>query len=845
MLSKKPIYALQSSKSSFQIPDFKFKLDFLNSIPNEFVNINDQNNINNEEDAPRIKSNNISNPNYVKNLKEGIKSLEALGEDGLTLEQEELQENGTYTINDLYFEDDSYDDTNIAMLASSPGPLAIDSATNVFSLVNDEPDNEGRQKSLISNKSILHSKLRRNMAKKKGDYMCGLGSFYPKCLQRFANIKLFSIHYALAILSILMFHTNFIGSVTSIEKRFGFPSKKSGFLMSINDIGHVPFVILASFYLGNSRKPLILGIGTILFSIGVFLVTLPYFIYGPGDDYKKISFADDKTFSYSSSSNNSESLFFNQTLIFNHEVLSLMRNNSKEDTHVSNYICQKGHKRGGKIGKVCNKADFNQFSYVVMSVGEVILGIGGSWIGPLGVAYIDDNVKDSKSVPLYMVTRVKLATVSCVRSLGPVFGFLLSALCAGLHETLKDPGLDKRDPRWIGAWWLGFCLIICLQIVIGIPLVFYPKHMKSQGINSLDRKEKLESLNGNKIIVYTHLSKKSDGDTLLVKVRETKKFTSILKAVNDLLKNPVYMITTIGECISIYSIVGYMIFLPKFMESQFAISASQANIIAGALGVFSSSTGILIGGYIMKKLNIKLRGALLISIIGLLITSIKAIILMNLRCEPIRLSGYISEETSCNLQYFEPVCGNNDNRLYYNPCFAGCESYIRDKQIKAYTNCSCLEKQINNLNGSLSNPSSATPGLCKRGCRQFIPYLIIMAFGSFLAAPSIVAVTMVKLRCVTKEEKPFALGFSSFLMSLIAFLPGPLITGALIDKTCLVWKHSSCYRQGSCLFYDTDKLRFVIHGILTLSKLVATFCYLIAWRFSKDKRYHELENTHY
>ena len=38
----------------------------------------------------------------------------------------------------------------------------------------------------------------------------------------------------------------------------------------------------------------------------------------------------------------------------------------------------------------------------------------------------------------------------------------------------SDPDLDQRDPRWIGAWWLGF--VVC-GICIGIwslPVLLFP-----------------------------------------------------------------------------------------------------------------------------------------------------------------------------------------------------------------------------------------------------------------------------------------------------------------------------------------------------------------------------------
>jgi len=37
-----------------------------------------------------------------------------------------------------------------------------------------------------------------------------------------------------------------------------------------------------------------------------------------------------------------------------------------------------------------------------------------------------------------------------------------------------DPGIDQRDPRWVGAWWLGFVICgVCISIW-GLTLFMFP-----------------------------------------------------------------------------------------------------------------------------------------------------------------------------------------------------------------------------------------------------------------------------------------------------------------------------------------------------------------------------------
>jgi hypothetical protein len=37
--------------------------------------------------------------------------------------------------------------------------------------------------------------------------------------------------------------------------------------------------------------------------------------------------------------------------------------------------------------------------------------------------------------------------------------------------------MEPKDPRWIGAWWIGFLLFGILAIIVAIPLAFYPRRM--------------------------------------------------------------------------------------------------------------------------------------------------------------------------------------------------------------------------------------------------------------------------------------------------------------------------------------------------------------------------------
>ena len=59
------------------------------------------------------------------------------------------------------------------------------------------------------------------------------------------------------------------------------------------------------------------------------------------------------------------------------------------------------------------------------------------------------------------------------------------------------------------------------------------------------------------------------------------RITDIPRSVWRLLCNPVYMVLVIGGCCEICIVSGFCVFLPKYLETQFGISKSAANLLTG------------------------------------------------------------------------------------------------------------------------------------------------------------------------------------------------------------------------------------------------------------------------
>jgi len=40
-----------------------------------------------------------------------------------------------------------------------------------------------------------------------------------------------------------------------------------------------------------------------------------------------------------------------------------------------------------------------------------------------------------------------------------------------------EPGIDEKDPRWIGAWWLGFVVCAACIFIWALPLSLFPPQL--------------------------------------------------------------------------------------------------------------------------------------------------------------------------------------------------------------------------------------------------------------------------------------------------------------------------------------------------------------------------------
>jgi len=65
-----------------------------------------------------------------------------------------------------------------------------------------------------------------------------------------------------------------------------------------------------------------------------------------------------------------------------------------------------------------------------------------------------------------------------------------------------DPGIDTRDPRWVGAWWLGFVVCAVCMTVFSLPLFMFPSKLSDSATAADDGKNILSNTKGFQLYLF-------------------------------------------------------------------------------------------------------------------------------------------------------------------------------------------------------------------------------------------------------------------------------------------------------------------------------------------------------
>ncbi|XP_058418318.1 solute carrier organic anion transporter family member 4A1 isoform X1 [Diceros bicornis minor] len=443
----------------------------------------------------------------------------------------------------------------------------------------------------------------------------------------------------------------------------------------------------------------------------------------------------------------------------------------------------------------CGDSTSGLSSYrLVFMLGQFLHGVGATPLYTLGVTYLDENVKSSYS-PVY------IAIFYTAAILGPAAGYLIGGALLNIYTEIgRRTELTTESPLWVGAWWVGFLGAGAAAFLVAVPILGYPRQLPGSQRYVVMRASETYQL-------------KDSGHKAASNPDFGKTIRDLPLSIWLLLKNPTFILLCLAGATETTLIAGMSTFGPKFLESQFSLSASEAATLFGYLVVPAGGGGTFLGGFLVNKFKLRGSGVVRFCLLCTL-TSLLAASVFSLHCPnvpmagvtasyggslpprgPLELMAACNADCGCRPEHYSPVCGS-DGLMYYSPCHAGCPEVTVPGPggQKVYRDCSCVSQNCS------SGFGHATAGKCTSTCQRkplLLVFIFVVIMFTFLS--SIPALTAT-LRCVCDQQRSFALGIQWIVVRILGGIPGPIAFGWLIDKACLLWQ-DQCGQQGSCYVY--------------------------------------------
>lgn len=327
--------------------------------------------------------------------------------------------------------------------------------------------------------------------------------------------------------------------------------------------GIAVFSALIGYLSSRGHRPRWAAGAMVVAGISSFLGALPYFLYGPDNDY------------------------------FDEETNMVI-----EPTSDDIDFCNEAEVE--LMAQECGSEKLKNIPSIVLLFSSNFLnGIVASVYYSAGTSYLDDSVSKVQA-PMYMTV------TAFMRGIGPILGFLLSSYCLWRYEDPQHPpSYDFEDPRWIGAWWLGFAILSFFMTIFSVPLLFFPKSMNrpESQLTIGQRSEKLKHNNEkvNEALSQPKTCMLNSKAALKTKTGSWKEMAIEIYADSlRLAKNPIYILHLCSQVFKWFGIIGYFNYMQKYLQEQFRVSASKASLFGGAVPLCVALVTTSIGGIFLR-----------------------------------------------------------------------------------------------------------------------------------------------------------------------------------------------------------------------------------------------------
>ncbi|KAG1686292.1 Solute carrier organic anion transporter family member 1A5 [Nymphon striatum] len=598
------------------------------------------------------------------------------------------------------------------------------------------------------------------------------------------NKIIFFIVYCLAGLHTMSLWGYLPSILTTLEKLLGFPTQIVSLIFVIGDISTFLFSIFLSYYGGNKHRPRMIAVGLFVWGAVMISLALPQAIFGSKEIAK-----------------NMNGRVLNSTSLNNQFELVC--------TEARNETCNE------------NIETFETTSVItcfILCLGIFISNAGAVICLNIGASYVDDNFAAG-------TTALFIGFFAVARQIGYICGIFYAAIFLSYYQDpTVDPGFDESDPRWIGAWWIGFVVMGIQCILVGMLIGTVPKNL-----NVLRSKK-------------PDLSKDVTELAIAKGVKEENLWKDLPARLANICKNKVFVANMLSSSFAMLGLYGSVLMLPKTLEVMFYLTPSEANTYTGYINIASFSIGFIGAGIVtrvFKPSPIKLAVFMTISFIlnAALTFSISGITCGNpdIKTEIMASEPQCIHTCDCNNFQFNPICDLDMGITYFSPCHANCKEHTSESGTEIFKQCGCNVTKLEDGNVKIYSKefNRTQKGVCRQECKQeFAIFVVLLAFVYTIWASTTIITLIISLRSVSKIDKSLGQGVGLSCLTIIAFIPTPILFSMAIDNSCKTWNESGCNKNSTyCLNYDYSSFRDSIH-------ILAASAYLVAAAFSAFTSFH-------
>ncbi|KAK3598165.1 hypothetical protein CHS0354_008840 [Potamilus streckersoni] len=241
----------------------------------------------------------------------------------------------------------------------------------------------------------------------------------------------------------------------------------------------------------------------------------------------------------------------------------------------------------------CYRDSALQAYLYVLILGQFLHGLGGTTLYTVGVSYIDDSVP-AESSALYIGVMYAFAT------LGPALGYIIGGQMLNVYVDFNRVdssrvSITPEDPRWVGAWWVSFLVGSSAFLMIAVPISMYGVELPTA---KTVRETRVSEMHGD------------DGTYVSSLAGHSRSLRNLPIALLQIIRIPPFLPIALAGASEGIITSGFATFMPKYIQNQFGVTAGWASMLTGFMVVPGAAGGQFTGGYIAKKLQLKVQGCL-------------------------------------------------------------------------------------------------------------------------------------------------------------------------------------------------------------------------------------------